>query len=741
MDSGQQEPRAEDVLKARQASGATGVAVDPANPKVIAGQRYYNRELSWLQFNKRVLSESENPNHPLLERLRFVAISASNLDEFYMVRVAGLSGLVRENVTKLSDDGLTPAQQLAQIHKMATELMAWKLRRWQALRGELEAEGLAIVEGEDLLPAEHQWLEPLFLDRMFPVLTPLKVDTAQPFPFIQNEGIVLGLQLTNADGQRIHGLVPIPGQFDRFIRLPDSLSPKGQIRFIPLESIVSLFIEELFPGCHVQSRGALRVLRDSDIEYQEEADDLTQAYEALLRQRRRGNVIRLEIESKMPKSLQDFVIKELDVGKEAVFIKDGIMGMADVAELIVSDRPDLLFEPFSPRFPERIEETSNDVFAAIRQKDFIVHHPYESFDAVLRYLRQAVGDPDVQAIKWTLYRTLRERSPIVEALKEAAERGKSVTAVIELKARFDEANNINLARQLEKAGVHVVYGVHTTLKTHAKLGMIVRNEGGRTATYCHIGTGNYHPATARIYTDLSYFTDDPAIGRDVARIFNFVTGGGEPSKLEKMAASPKGIRNTVMAHIDDEIAYAEAGKPAAIWMKLNSIVDPRIIDALYRASQAGVQVDIVARGICCLRPGVPDLSDNIRVKSVVGRFLEHSRIYCFGRGHGLPSREAAVYISSADMMQRNLDRRVEAMCEMVNPTVHEQVLDQIMAANLKDNQQSWAIQPDGSSVRIAPGSGEEPFNVHAYFMEYPSLSGRGQAGEDLKPPHVELDLD
>jgi polyphosphate kinase len=704
---------------------------DPAATLTVPGDRYFNRELSWLGFNQRVLEEAMNRAHPLLERLRFLSISGANLDEFYSVRVAGLKGQQLQDVDMRSADGMTPVQQLGAITERSAGLMRAQQKVWQTLHGELEQVGISVVgPAEPLDEQADAWLREHFLTQVFPILTPQALDPAHPFPFIPNQGLSIVFDLQRlADKEPIRELVMIPSTLARFVRIPGE-----PMRFMALEAVIRRFSGELFPGYKVRESGVFRIIRDSDIELEEEAEDLVRYFRSAIKRRRRGRVIRMEIEERIPEPVEE-MLQDMLQGHDAIIAEvEGFVGIGDLSGIVDADRPDLKFEPYAPRFPDRIREYGGDCFAAIKAKDIIVHHPYEAFDVVISFLKQAASDPDVVAIKQTLYRAGKQ-SAIIRALIDAAEAGKSVTAVVELKARFDEEQNLMWADALERAGVQVVYGF-IDWKTHAKVSMVVRREGGQFRSYCHFGTGNYHPITARIYTDLSFFTADPAYARDAAALFNYITGYVEPQRLEKLVMSPRDLRNRLSELIDAEIDHVRAGRTGMIWAKMNSLVDPALIEKLYAASNAGVEIDLIIRGICCLRPGVPGMSENIRVRSVVGRFLEHSRIAVFGNGKALPNNGAKVFISSADWMPRNFDRRVEFMAPIENPTVHDQVLDQVMVANLMDTEQSWELDSEGVYHRVDPG--DRPFNLHRYFMTNPSLSGRGAAMDSASVPTLRL---
>ncbi|MEP3050903.1 MAG: RNA degradosome polyphosphate kinase [Erythrobacter sp.] len=699
-------------------------------PSTRSQEAYFNRELSWLSFNERVLAEACNTQYPLLERLRFLSISGSNLDEFMMIRVAGLVGQVQRGITRPAIDARSPSQQLAAIRERLEKISALQQDIWRDLHDLLSESGIYFADDRPVTPQTEEWLEAYFHEAILPVITPQALDPAHPFPFVANEGMGLLFTLTReADGEQIIEMIVIPSALPRFVRVPGD-----EVVYISTARLIQRHAAKLFPGFSIEGDGLFRVLRDSDIEVEEEAEDLVRYFRTAIQRRRRGQVIQLEVEEDFDPQAEQILLEQLGVHEAAVIKTDGVIGIDGLEEIVAEDRPDLKFDSYSPRYPERIREHDGDAFSAIRDKDIIIHHPYESFEVVVDFIRQAAIDPGVVAIKQTLYRA-GSQSAVINALITAAEAGKSVTAVVELKARFDEEQNLMWANKLERAGVQVIYGF-VDWKTHAKVAMVVRREEDSFRTYCHFGTGNYHPVTAKIYTDLSFFTADPRLGRDAAKMFNFVTGYVEPSELEQIAVAPLNLREEIYRRIDNEIANAGQGKPAAIWMKCNQVSDQGVIDRLYAASQAGVHVELVVRGICCLKPGVPGLSDNIRVKSIIGRFLEHSRIYAFANGAAMPSAETEVFIASADMMDRNLDRRVETLIPITNKTVHDQVLQQVLLANMLDTEQSWWLCSDGSYERIETDN--KPFNCHQYFMTNPSLSGRGGALEAGAVPKLSL---
>ncbi|MFA6218147.1 MAG: RNA degradosome polyphosphate kinase [Erythrobacter sp.] len=685
--------------------------------------RYVNRELSWLSFNRRVLAEAENAAYPLLERLRFLSISASNLDEFTMIRVAGLEGQASRGLETLAIDGRDPRQQLEAIRSELDALVLRQQAVLDQLRRLLADEAILITTVDDLDREQQAWLKSYFEKDILPIITPQAIDPSHPFPFVANMGMGAIFRLKRGKRQAdLLEMVLIPSGAPRFVRVPGA-----KAIYVAIEQLVVRFAPLLFPGFRILGDGLFRVLRDSDIEVEDEAEDLVRYFRSAIQRRRRGHVVLLELDDECDEVSETLLREQFDVDAAMIVKTQGMLGLSDLAAICSEPRPDLKFAPFNPRYPERVLAHDGDIFSAVREKDIVIHHPYETFEVVVDYLRQAARDPAVVSIKQTLYRA-GDQSPVIAALIKAAEAGKAVTAVVELKARFDEERNIHWANELERAGVQVIYGF-TEWKTHAKVSLVVRREEDGYRTYCHFGTGNYHPVNARIYTDFSFFTADPALGRDAAKLFNFVTGYVEPTELEKLSISPIGMQAKLFALIDREIQNARAGRPAGIWAKLNSITNKGVIDKLYEASAAGVEITLVIRGICSLRAGVPGLSDNIKVKSIIGRFLEHSRMWVFANGYKLPSRRAAVYITSADAMSRNLEYRVEVMVPVTNRTVHDQLLDQVMLANILDTERSWRLDPDGQYRRMRVGEGG--FNCHDYFMANPSLSGRGSAGGDV----------
>ena len=691
---------------------------------------YINRELSWIKFNRRVLEEAENKKNPLLERLKFLSISGSNLDEFLMVRLAGIKGQVDADVNDLSIDGYYPNEILEKIVFETKKLIKEQHRCWKKLKKHLKNNEVLILKQKDLNKRQLTLLKTYFIDKIYPILTPLSLDPAHPFPFINNLALTIIVNFQDHKKRKITTIIPIPESLERFITITEE-----KIKLVHISDIVISFLNHIFPNYKILSYGSFRVLRDSDIEFSDEAEDLARSFENQLKLRKFGKTIFLEIEKKTPSNLVDLICKKLGIDEKFVEFIDEMIEVSSLEQLTKIKKKKLLWKKFEPRYPERLKESKNDCFLAIKKKEFIVHHPYESFDVVVQFLRQAANDPDVLVIKQTLYRTVRENSEIALALIEAAESGKSVTAIVELKARFDEETNIKYSKDLEKAGVHIVY-TFANMKTHAKLSLVVRKEKTGLKTYVHIGTGNYHPDNAKIYSDLSLFSCDKFICDDVQKVFNMITGYAKIKKFNLLNVSPINLKNSMLELIENEIKNKKKGLNGEIWLKCNSLVDKDIIDKLYYASKNGVKIELIIRGVCCLKPGLPGVSENIKVKSIVGRFLEHSRIYCFASGNSMPSRNNKVFISSADLMPRNFERRYEVMVPILNSTVHKQVIDQIMVTYLNDKKQSWIMDQFGNYNKLNKLNSSD--SAHDYFMSNPSLSGRGNAIKKSKPKKLKI---
>ncbi|WP_419848118.1 polyphosphate kinase 1 [Candidatus Poriferisocius sp.] len=668
--------------------------------------RFINRELSWLDFNSRVLAQAEDPSVPLLERVKFCAIWSSNLDEFFQVRVAGLKDQLAGQFAGTTPDGRTAAQQLHEIRIEVDAQMDRAARCLSGLTVELADADIEILNWDDLDDEDRKFLSGEFDDRIYPVLTPLAVDLGHPFPYISNLSLSLGvLMIDPADGHQRFARLKVPATFGRFLRLPD------EHRFVPIEQVVAAHLPTLFPGMEITETVAFRVTRNADLAVDEgEAQDLLAAVEVELRRRRFRSVVRLEVEHLVSSEIRNLLIDELDIERDDVYEVDTLLELSSLWDLFVVDRPDLknpAWKPVNPLPSKTTGDQPIDLFARIREGDILVHHPYDSFTATVQeFIWQAANDPKVLAIKLTLYRTSGD-SPIVRSLIRAAESGKQVAVVVELKARFDEEANIEWARRLEQAGVHVAYGL-VGLKVHAKTCLVVREEADGVRRYCHIGTGNYNSITARVYTDLGLFTADPEIGVDLTQLFNSLTGYGRNIEFRRLVPAPQGLRPTVTELIRNEAARGPEGR---IIMKMNSLADADMVEALYEASQAGVDIDLIVRAICCLRPGVPGMSDTIRVRSLIGRYLEHSRIYYFGNGEDIGA--PAYYIGSADLMPRNLNRRIEALVAVVNPDLRRR-LDQVLEINLKDDTLAWDLLPDATWQRVAKNT---DFEAHTAFEQ------------------------